>query len=191
MKETIRTFIAIKIIPENKLTELFLHLRSSLKSEEIRWVDINNFHLTLRFLGETTREQVSETNKLLESIASNFTSFQIEIKGVGVFKNKMQPRVLFLPVVNNPFLIQLNAEIKAKLNFVGFEEDEKSFNPHLTLGRIKYIENKEAFYALVNRYSNEKIQSFTVSEITFYQSILSSDGPTDKQLKIIKLNNQL
>ena len=191
MKETIRTFIAIKIIPENKLTELFLHLRNSLKTEDIRWVDINNFHLTLRFRGETTREQVSETNKLIESIASNFTSFQIEIKGVGVFKNKMQPRVLFLTVVNNPILIQLNAEIKAKLNFVGFEEDEKSFNPHLTLGRIKYIENKEAFYALVNRYSNEKIQSFTVSEITFYQSILSTAGPTYKPIKIVKLNQLL
>jgi 2'-5' RNA ligase len=188
MKETIRTFIAIKIIPEKKLTELFLHLHNSLKGEEIKWVDINNLHLTLRFLGETNREQISETIKVLESIASHFNSFQIEIKGVGVFKNKMQPRVLFLSVVNNLILKKLADEIREKLNFIGFDEDEKTFNPHLTLGRIKYIENKDTFYVLANRFSDEKIQSFTVSEITFYQSILSSAGPTYKPIKIVKLN---
>lgn len=191
MKETIRTFIAIKIVPEKKLTELFLHLRNSLKGEEIRWIDINNLHLTLRFLGETDKDQVSETINVLKLVASQFTSFQIEIKGVGVFKNKMQPRVLFLSVVNNLILKELSDDIREKLNFMGFNDEEKSFNPHLTLGRIKYIENKDAFYALANKYSNEKIQQLTVSEITFYQSILSSEGPTYKPIKIIKLNNQL
>ena len=191
MKDTIRTFIAIKIIPEKKLTELFSHLHNSLKAEEIKWVDINNLHLTLRFLGETNREQVSETIKVLEIIASHFNSFQIEIKGVGVFKNKMQPRVLFLSVVNNLILKELADKIRENLNFMEFDEDEKTFNPHLTLGRIKYIENKDAFYALANRYSNEKIQSFTVSEITFYQSILSTAGPTYKPIKIVKLNQLL
>lgn len=188
MKDTIRTFIAIKIEPEKKLNELFLHLRNALKGEEIRWVDINNLHLTLRFLGETSGEQVSETIKVLESIASHFNSFQIEIKGVGVFKNKIQPRVLFLSVVNNFIMKELADEIREKLNFMGFDEDEKTFNPHLTLGRTKYIENKDAFYALANRYSDEKIQQITVSEITFYQSILSSAGPTYKPIKIVKLN---
>lgn len=191
MKETIRTFIAIKIIPEKKLAELFSHLRNSLKGEEIKWVDINNLHLTLRFLGETDRKQVTEINNVLESVSDSFQPFQFEINGVGVFKNKMQPRVLFLSVLNNPVLNQLANEIRGKLNIMGFDEDEKSFNPHLTLGRLKYIENKDAFYALANRYSTEKIQQVTVSEITFYQSILSSDGPTYKPLKIIKLNNQL
>jgi len=188
MKETIRTFIAIKIIPEKKLAELFSNLRNSLKGEEIRWVDINNLHLTLRFLGETDREQVAELIKVLESVSESFQPFQFEIKGVGVFKNKMQPRVLFLSVVNNPILHQLANEIRGKLNIMGFDENEKSFNPHITLGRIKYIENKDAFYALANRFSNEKIQNLTVSEITFYQSILGSAGPTYKPIKIGKFN---
>jgi len=68
MKDTIRTFIAIKITPEKRLTELFTNLKNALKSEEIRWVDTNNLHLTLRFLGETSPEQVLETINVLESV---------------------------------------------------------------------------------------------------------------------------
>lgn len=189
MKDTIRTFIAVKIVAEKQLGDLYLNLKKSLKSEEIRWVDINNLHLTLRFLGETTSEQVSETIKMLETVTGNFQPFQFEIKGTGIFKNKLQPRVLFLSVINAQILIQLAEEIRNKLKQIGFNDDDNTFNPHLTLGRIKYIENKDAFYALVKKYSDSKIQEVTVTEIIFYQSILGSAGPTYKPIKIIKLNN--
>lgn len=188
MKDTIRTFIAIKIVAEKRLTDVFSNLKKSLSDEEIRWVDTDNLHLTLRFLGETNREQVSEIINVLESVSENFKPFVFEIKGAGVFKNKMQPRVLFLSVENNQILFQLADEIRNKLKLFGFEDSEKSFNPHLTLGRIKYIENKDAFYALANRFKDVKIQMVTVSEIIFYQSILSSDGPTYKPIEIVKLN---
>ncbi len=189
MKDTIRTFIAIKVVAEKRLSDLFINLKKSLAGEEIRWVDENNLHLTLRFLGETGREQVSETIKVLESVSERFHPFQFEIKGVGIFKNKMQPRVLFLAIEKNQILHQLANEIWNNLKSPGFDDNEKPFNPHLTLGRIKYIENKDAFYALANKFSDAKIQQVTVSEIIFYQSVLSSEGPTYKPIKIIKLNN--
>lgn len=188
MKDTIRTFIAIKIVAEKRLADLFSDLKKSLKGEEIRWVDTDNLHLTLRFLGETNREQVSEIINVLESVSENFKPFVIEIKGAGVFKNKMQPRVLFLTVENNQILFQLANEIRNKIKPFGFDDDEKTFNPHLTLGRIKYIENKDAFYALANRFKDVKVQMVTVTEVIFYQSILSSDGPAYKPIKIVKLN---
>ena len=187
MKETIRTFIAIKITPEKKLLDLIKHFKKSLKGEEIRWVDSNNLHLTLRFLGETSKEQVAEIVKLLETVSKQFQPFQFELKGVAVFKHKIQPRVIFISIENDVILKQLAGEIQEKINSLGFGVEQNTFNPHLTLGRMKFIQNKIAFYSLVNKFSDTKIQQLTVSEIIFYQSILSSDGPTYKPIKIIDL----
>ena len=55
-----RTFIAIKIKPEKELKAFFVNAKRSFLNESIRWVDENNLHLTLRFLGETTNEQVQK-----------------------------------------------------------------------------------------------------------------------------------
>lgn len=188
MKETIRTFIAIKITAEKKLLDLIAELKKSLASEEIRWVDIDNLHLTLRFLGETNQFQVAEIAKMLDSISKQFQPFHFELRGVSVFKKKTQPRVLFVSVENDLVLKQLAAEIQEMTKTLGFNVDENSFNPHITLGRIKFIQNKTDFYALANKFCDTKIQSVIVSEIIFYQSILGSEGPTYKTIKIVNLN---
>ena len=188
MKETIRTFIAIKIIPGGKLIDLITNLKKSLAGEEIRWVDFDNLHLTLRFLGETNQFQVAEITKMLETISKQFQPFQFELKGVSIFKRKIQPRVLFVSVENDMVLKQLSADILEISKTLGFKMEENMFNPHLTLGRIKFIQDKEAFYSLVNKFQGMNFQQVFVSEIIFYQSILGSDGPTYKPIKIFNLN---
>lgn len=188
MKDTLRTFIAIKIKPEKNLSDLFNVFKKSLKGEEIRWVDIDNLHLTLRFLGETNKEQIDEIGKLLETISENFQPFIIGLKGVGYFKSKKQPRVLFLNVENDFILRELAGKIEDKLNELNFGEKGKIFTPHVTIGRFKFITDKIFFYSQVKRFVDTKIQQVTVSEIIFYQSILSSEGPTYLPIKIVTLN---
>jgi 2'-5' RNA ligase len=128
-----RTFIAIKITPERKLFDIFSTLKKSLDGEAINWVDINNLHLTLRFLGETTHEQTLEIVKFLENISLNYHPFLFSLKGVGFFKSKNQPRVLFLSVDNDVMLKQLSAEIEEGIVSLGFGREERAFNPHLTV----------------------------------------------------------
>lgn len=188
MKKTIRTFIAIKITAEKKLLASITELKKSLAGEEIRWVDNGNLHLTLRFLGETNQFQIDEISKMLETIFCKFQPFQFELKGLSVFKKKTQPRVLFVSVENDLVLNQLAGEIMEMCKMSGFKADENTFNPHLTLGRIKYIQNKDDFYALVKKYCDTKFQQVIVTEIIFYQSILGSEGPTYKPIKIVNLN---
>ena len=187
MKSTIRTFIAVKITPEKSLLDLIVDLKRNLKSEEIRWVDINNLHLTLRFLGETNQFQVNEIVKMLDSISKKFQPFQFELKGVSIFKKKTQPRVLFVSVENDFVLKQIASEVLEMSKTLNFKAEENNFNAHLTLGRIKFIQNKDAFYSLVKKFSGTKFQSVLVSEIIFYQSILGSEAPTYKPIKIVKL----
>lgn len=189
MKDTIRTFIAVRITPEKKLNEIMNEIKKSLKGEEIRWVESNNLHITLRFLGETNNEQVSSISEMLERVIKSFQPFQFKLKGVGFFKSKKQPRVLHVTTENNEVLKQLANEIEDGLVQLGFGHGEKKFTPHLTLGRFKYIINKDSFYSLVNKFHDVNIQQNTVSEIIFYQSILSSGGPTYIPVKIFPLIN--
>lgn len=187
MKDTIRTFIAIKIAPEKKLTNLISDLKKSLNAEEIRWVDVNNLHITLRFLGETSSEQITNVITMLESISKQFQPFQFDIQDVGVFKNKTRPRVLFLSVKDDLTLRKLADEIYYNIETLGFKTEENKFNPHLTLGRIKHIQNNDGFNSLLNKFKKINVQRVSVSEILFYQSILGSEGPTYNPIKIINL----
>jgi 2'-5' RNA ligase len=182
-----RTFIAIKIVPEKKLLDIVSTLRKTLEGEAISWVDTNNLHLTLRFLGETSDEQVLKITGLLDDISQNYHRFQFNLKGVGFFKSKNQPRVLFLSVENDLLLKQLAAEIEEMVVSLGFSREEKSFHPHLTLGRIKFIQNKNAFYSLAGELKCAEIQSVTVSEIIYYQSVISSAGAIYKPIHQVHL----
>lgn len=184
-----RTFIAIKIVPEKKLTDLVSTLKNSLNNEIINWADVDNLHLTLRFIGETEQKQVDEIIRLLDKVAQLFHPFQFSLRDVGFFKSKNQPRVLFFAIENGLMLKQLAAEIEQRIVALGFSREERSYNPHLTIGRIKFIQNKMAFYDLINQYKEAEIQTVTVSEIVYYQSILTSAGAIYKPIQQIHLKN--
>jgi 2'-5' RNA ligase len=86
-------------------------------------------------------------------------------------------------------LNQLASEIEERIVALGFSREERQFNPHLTVGRIKFIQNKMAFYEIINQYKKTEIQTVTVSEITYYQSILTSAGAIYKPIHQIHLKN--
>ena len=188
MENSIRTFIAIKITPEKEFLNLYSELKESLNDETIKWVEENNFHLTLRFLGNTTQNQVEGIQHSFERIVSKFQPFQINIKGIGYFESKNQPRVLFAKINDSPKLQLLATEIKKQIIPIGFKEGTREFSPHLTLGRIKFIKRKNDFFSLINKFEETEIQKIVVSEIIFYQSILKPCGPIYKPLKIISFN---
>ena len=105
-----RTFIAIKIKPEKQLLKVYYELKKSLENEAISWVSPDIMHLTLRFLGETSVQQVEEIIRLLDNVSKEYHTFQFNLKEAGFFKSKNQPRVLFFAVENGLMLKQLAAE---------------------------------------------------------------------------------
>ena len=189
MAASLRTFIAVKIEPNPELLRLVKHLKETFEKEKIKWVEENNLHLTLKFLGDTSPLQVEQVKELLLKTGENFSSFHFDLKGIDFFKRNRQPNVLFANIDKKDFLKQIAAEIDDKLADLGFEKEKRDFNPHLTLGRIKYLKNKVHFYETVDEYRDQFIQHVEIDEIIYYQSILKTDGPAYKSLVKVSLDS--
>lgn len=187
MEKSIRTFIAIKIFPSNRFNHIYSVLQENLKHENMQWIPKNNFHITLRFLGETATSQIEKIGVELENISHRFSAFQFNLKGFGFFKRKGIPSVLYAKTENSKTLNQLAEEVEKSMQKLGFEEKTKDFKPHLTLGRIKHLDQKEKFISLVQKSEETSLQKVALSEIIFYQSSLHSNGPVYQAIKIVKL----
>ncbi|MCY1718821.1 RNA 2',3'-cyclic phosphodiesterase [Prolixibacteraceae bacterium Z1-6] len=187
MQSEIRTFIAVKIRPEQKLLKLLKDFKSVFAGESIKWVDEDNLHLTLRFLGNTTRQQLYELVDRLQVVAELTDSFQLKIKGAGYFKSKGQPRVVFVRIIDSDSLSELVAGIEQNAVAIGFQDELKAFRPHLTLGRIKHLENKNRFYSKMEKLESIDFQKVDVTEFILYQSILRPEGPVYRVIKKFEL----
>jgi 2'-5' RNA ligase len=187
MKKTLRTFIAVKIQPKPKLITLIDDLKKEFSGEKIKWVEASKLHLTLKFLGDTTNDQVEIVKRCLKSVSEEHKEFQFDIAGLGFFKNKGIPRVLYARIINSDELITLAGSVENKLEKVGFKKELRNFKPHLTLGRIKYLNDKSGFYEVVNEKKDIEIQTTLISELFFYSSALRPQGPVYEPIEIFKL----
>lgn len=101
-----------------------------------RWKYIDNFHLTLKFLGETTSAQREQINEIMKSICANEKPFCLQIKGVGTFPGRDSVRVLWLGLAGDIAPLQsLHQKIDTALAPIGFQPEKRSYRPHITIGQ--------------------------------------------------------
>ncbi len=177
-----RTFVAIKINPEQQLLNKIEALKRALADEQIKWVEKQNLHLTLKFLGEISEKQAFKVKDVLMHFARSQHSFSVLPEGIGYFKSRGIPKVLFVKIKNKKVLQQLANEMNDFFLPLEFEKESRPFNPHLTLARIKFLKNKNAFYEAFRLYQDISLQPSIVSEIILYQSLLKTEGPVYREL---------
>ncbi len=188
MKELIRTFIAVKIRPEEKLYTVLKEMQKELKNEVIKWVELENLHLTLKFLGDTSKKQIEEIKSILEQLSGQFTEIKADLRGIGYFKKYRNPTVLFSEIQNYEEIKKFASLLEFQLHSIGFDKEKREFKPHLTLGRINFLRDKNKFYTTIEKYRETQFQMIKISEIIFYQSILNQQGPEYRPLKTVRLN---
>ncbi|MGM0530064.1 MAG: RNA 2',3'-cyclic phosphodiesterase [Bacteroidota bacterium] len=182
-----RTFIATKITPGEKLLKTYTKLRNELKNEKIKWVNSDHFHITLFFLGDTEEEMIPRVRTQVDNLVDQFTSFYINLSGLGVFKNINKPRVLWAGIYQYETLKEIKERIENEMVALGFPKEEREFRPHLTMARFKWINDKEKLKSLLEEYQNEDFQQVKINEIIYYESILKPSGPVYKPLEKIIL----
>ena len=120
--------------------------------------------------------------KILHEIAQKNSSFDLNIHQLGLFGSHYCPKVIWLGVENQPLLLQLASSLEEELQKAGFVPPEGNFVPHITLGRIKKIDNKKKFSQLIEENQPIFHQTINVKDIILYQSHLEKDGPIYTEL---------
>ena len=161
-----RTFISINI-PE-KIRKQILQIQNSLPEFVGKKTEPENLHLTLKFLGEDDENKVEEIRKKLGEI--KFNKFETEIDSLGVFDENFI-KIIWLHLKNCE---QLQKQVDAKLSKIGFKK-EKRFMDHLTIARVKKIENRKEFLEDLKKIKIPTIK-FIVNKFYLKESLLSSEG---------------
>jgi RNA 2',3'-cyclic 3'-phosphodiesterase len=126
---------------------------------QVRWVDEENLHLTLRYLGSLTDAQVSEIQEDLKSLF--FHPFTLKLKGLGHFRSRSHG-VIWAGIEEHPGLLALKKEIDAHLRKFTLPPDDRPFHPHITLGRYDRL-NIEKLADYLDAHSNYQSDIFEVT----------------------------
>lgn len=186
--EFIRTFIAMELNEDvkNKIMEFENRLKEC--RSEMKLVERENLHITIKFLGEINVKLLENIYREMEEIKGE--KFAINIKGVGVFPNEKFIRVIWVGVEEGKEkILKIQREIDEKLTKHGFSK-EKDFIPHITVARVKSIGNRNEILKILDEFKEIDFGKSLVDRIILKKSILTSRGPIYSNLKEVFLNNE-
>lgn len=173
-----RLFIAIPV--SGVVADYAANLKNELAQgrPDVKWVAKDNYHLTLKFLGEVSPDLLETIKGRLSTVAQSCPSFNLRARGVGFFPNRNRPRVIWTGIQGEIEKAEfLGERIDVYLAELGFEPEKKrSF--HLTLGRVR---SESGLGDLQNRAASlsegKQEISFAVGEFYLMESKLSPRGP--------------
>jgi RNA 2',3'-cyclic 3'-phosphodiesterase len=171
-----RLFIGIKLENQQKLIEISNSVRKQLPNSVANWVNPENFHLTLKFLGEIEDFYINSIRIPLTDISQKNISFPLHYNKLGFFGSISHPKVIWFDFKPNEKLTNLHRSIEKSLIEVGFEPHEKKYSPHLTFARVKKLSELNNFENILKsqHVHNEKV---TVDKFQLIESILKPSGP--------------
>jgi RNA 2',3'-cyclic 3'-phosphodiesterase len=183
-----RLFIALNL-PKKERERIYRAARP-LREEgfPVRWLDLDHYHVTLKFLGEVRRERVAGVEAAMARVASGTRAFETTLAGFGAFPTIRRPRVIWLGMGANPELRCLKQDLEWALGDVGFEAETRAFHPHVTLGRANDRNGAGAFRGLDEKMADLAFKgSVKVHTLDLMRSNMSRAGATYALLSSAKL----
>ena len=173
------TFIGLDVGNDirGRATDLQAALAGS--GADIKWVEPDNLHVTLLFLGELDDRELLEVCRVVSSAARREPPFPLRVSGVGAFPTPRRPKVIWGGITDGAdSLLRLHEAIEAPLLEKGtYRREERAYTPHLTLGRVKGEEDSNLLAAeLPKRLSWDGGQTM-IDEVLVFSSELRRDGP--------------
>lgn len=194
--EPLRLFIAVELPTEVRaaLAALQDRLKAIDQERAIRWTSIDGIHLTLKFLGDTPAVQCDTIEAGLRGVTAVHDAFSLHVEGVGCFPNMRRPRVVWAGVGGDlAALRDLQDSIERTIAPLGFPRENRTFSPHLTLGRARQGAPPAAlaaFGAQVERVatSQESGPQWSVAAVNLMRSELKPSGAVYTQLAVGELS---
>ncbi|MEW6189455.1 MAG: RNA 2',3'-cyclic phosphodiesterase [Actinomycetota bacterium] len=182
----LRLFIAVELPPDlqRKLSSVKNEMK---KVKDAKWVEPQNLHLTLKFLGNCSEEKVSTIIESVASCVKNAKPFAFKLNGLGCFPSNKRARVFWIGIKEGEEdLIKLQQFVEEALKPLGFKKEERAFHAHVTLARLRRPQDMRLGIASIEteEFSTPFIQ---VKSITLFQSRLTPSGPIYSEIAKIPL----
>ncbi|CFX76211.1 RNA ligase/cyclic nucleotide phosphodiesterase [Syntrophomonas zehnderi OL-4] len=184
-----RAFVAIPVPDDIKQFARMLRNELGRARPDVKWVEYQNYHITLKFLGEVEDKQLPELKRNLRLAGDSSPPLNLSAGGIGFFPNRMRPRVIWLGINGELDKADfLGDRVDAYLSSMDFEPERKrSF--HLTLGRVRSETGwKEMLKVLDKIPQKDKMRSFRIQHFELMKSTLSPAGPVYTVLETFTLN---
>ena len=182
----LRAFLAIDVDEDLKAKMYKIIKEFKQIDANIKYVDLENLHLTLKFFGDIDTEGIDLLTSKIENVVSGFDKFPIKIKGCGAFPNTNRIKVIWLGIDEDTIVKRLHDELDKEFVQLGFEKDKK-FSSHLTIGRMKNAKGKDKVKSAIEKYGEVEIGEMCVDKIILKKSTLTPQGPIYEDLKIFEL----
>ncbi len=176
----LRAFIAVEI--PLRIRQAVCKATSDLQKETsvlVRWVPMENMHLTLKFLGDVSPSHLDMLNQMIRAEADLFECFELHLNGLGSFPSLKRPRVIFIGIQAPAVLDALHRGIDSASRRLGYESEERGFSPHLTVGRVKQNVTATEQQTIRRALEGTKIDSLgtaRVDSLHLYKSDLKPTG---------------
>ena len=190
--DSIRAFIAIAVEPALAGEVKKVQQRLTSPGGVVRWINPDHLHLTLQFLGNVAAGRLDDLAAALRRACARTAPFHLALEGAGCFPNTKSPRVVWIGIRGDlEPLRKLQEQIAQETkNFGDHGDDERAFQPHLTIGRVKAsgVEGRRAGQA-IELVTVPKLGNWTVHHVLLVQSELSPDGARYTTLAAVALDH--
>jgi len=171
-----RCFIALDIPDQIRSDVGDILDRLKKHNADVKWVRVDNMHLTLKFLGKTPQKVLPKIQEYLFNVVLSYNPFYIRIYATGVFPNRKYPRVIWIGVEDSDILKRLHVDIENSMDSLGFKKEQRSFKPHLTLGRVRSQKGVLHMVHDLDTFKDKDFGNIHVKKIKLMKSELKPQG---------------
>ena len=188
----IRAFIAIPV--DENVRDLASSIVKNLATAgaDVKWVELENLHLTLKFLGNISTDMVDRISGVIEEATAHINQFEVTIEGIGGFPGGKKPlRVIWLGICDKSGLMErISSTIEEGCRKLGFKSEERGFKPHLTIGRVRQgSPNLTKLKSAISLVEFNPLK-LSIDRVNLMRSELSPRGPTYTVLRTFGLKKE-
>jgi 2'-5' RNA ligase len=188
----IRAFVAVELPQSARLQLAQVQQRLRLSLPDLAYVRPEGIHITLKFLGELSQEQIGAIASSIRTVVNGFPRFRLHVDGLGTFPEYGQPRVLWLGLQGDLKTLRLlAAKLELAMKQLGIPQEDRPFAPHLTLARVRRrldAQELAALRQLTNQLAGGIGHEFEVTEVSLMRSHLQRGGALYERLETFPLD---
>ncbi len=153
----------------------------------VRWIPADQWHVTVKFLGEVADEDVAETADAMMRSAARVSPFSMDVVGCGCFPRGGPVRIVWVGLRDEfGMLLRTANAVEEELELLGFAKEKRPFSSHVTIGRVRSDRSEGRIRAATQKCAYEPVSQL-IDSITLMSSVLSSKGPAYAPVRTVGL----